>query len=259
MKAVQKASPVIGLSSRTLPLRTARQTRPTETVSRSYIEPLEAAGALVLLLPNASPDRAGDYLDRLDALMLTGGDDPHPRLFGEEPHEKIELVDERRDRFEIALVEGARERGLPVLGICRGVQLLNIARGGDIYQDIQSQTASTVAHVQQRKDDGPWHKVALAPGSLLAGLLGESEIVVNSFHHQACRAVGDGLEVCATSGEDGLIEALEDPDQAFCLGVQWHPELDPERGAVVFEAFVEAARVVAAESSKKQRTAISGR
>lgn len=257
MKAVENASPVIGLSARTLALQAARQTRPTETVARSYIEPLERAGALVLLLPNAAEERAGAYLDLIDGLMLTGGDDPHPHLFGEEPHAKIEVVDERRDRFEIALCLGAREREMPLLAICRGVQLLNIARGGDIYQDISSQTDSTVGHSQQRTDDGPWHKVAVREGSLLADLLAGPEFAVNSFHHQACRRVGDGLEICATSPEDGLIEALEDPGQPFCLGVQWHPELDPDGGPPFFASFVEAARQ--AKSSKKKRTALSGR
>ncbi|MHC4934564.1 MAG: gamma-glutamyl-gamma-aminobutyrate hydrolase family protein, partial [Planctomycetota bacterium] len=109
--------PVVGLTARTLPLQAARKSRPTETVARSYIEPLEAEGALVLLLPNCESERAGEYVGLLDGLLLTGGDDPHAHLFGEEPHPNIEMVDERRDRFEIALVRAARALQVPVLGL----------------------------------------------------------------------------------------------------------------------------------------------
>ena len=247
--------PVIGLTSRTLLLPAARQNRPTETVARSYVEPIEAAGGLALLLPNCDdPERAGAYLDRLDGLVLTGGDDPHPHLFGEEPHPGIEAVDERRDHFEIALSQQARTRGLPVLGLCRGVQLMNIAAGGDIYQDVVSQTESEVRHVQLRLDDGPWHKVEIRPGSLLGRVIGEGVRAVNSFHHQACRRVGDGLEICAKCPADGLIEALWDPEHPFFLGVQWHPELNAADGDTdaqrLFQAFVEAARAHAQKASK---------
>jgi putative glutamine amidotransferase len=251
--------PVVGLTSRTLPLEAAGKTRPTETVARSYIESLEGEGALVVLLPNGEPSWADDYLDRLDGLLLTGGDDPHAHLFGEEPHPAIETVDERRDLFEIALVRGARERGLPVLGICRGVQLINIALGGDIYQDIPAQTSGKVGHAQRRTDDGPWHRVEIRPGTLLARILGSDPREVNSFHHQACRRPGEGLVVSAESPEDGLIEALEEPNQPFFLGVQWHPELTPEREGPLFRAFLEAARLRAGSSSKERRTASSGR
>jgi len=242
--------PVIGLTARTLLLPAARQTRPTETVARSYLEPVEEAGGLAMVLPNCDDaERAGAYLERLDGLVLTGGDDPHPHLFGEEPHPRIDIVDERRDRFEIALVRGARAHGVPVLGLCRGLQIMNIALSGDIYQDISSQTESEVGHGQQRLDDGPWHKVEIEPDSLLARVLGGGARAVNSFHHQACRRVGEGLQICARSPGDGLIEALEDPAHPFFLGIQWHPELDDDAG-VLFAAFVNAARERARLSSK---------
>lgn len=246
------ARPVIGLTSRTVALRAAEQLRPTETVARSYIEPLRAAGALSVLLPNGDPAEAEAHLDLLDGVVLTGGDDPHPHLFGEEPHPQIEKVDERRDLYEIALVRGARQRGLPLFGICRGVQLLNIALGGDIHQDIASQTDSGVLHAQRRLDDGPWHGIEILPETVLRGILGSDGCVVNSFHHQACRRVGRGLRICATASGDGLIEALEDPDLPFFLGVQWHPELGAaQRDGRLFEAFVAAARRRAEAASKE--------
>lgn len=252
------AQPVVGLTARTLPLRSTECLRPSETVSRSYLEPLRTAGALTVILPNGDPDEAEAHLGLLDGLVLTGGDDPHPHLFGEEPHPRIEKVDERRDRYEIALVRGARRRRMPVLAICRGVQILNIALGGDIHQDIASQTGSAVLHAQRRLDDGPWHGIEVLPETVLGQILGPGRRVVNSFHHQACRRIGRGLRVCATSAGDGLIEALEDPDLPFFLGVQWHPELGAAEGDAgdrsLFAAFLVAARDRAGAASKESRS-----
>jgi len=246
--------PVIGLTSRTLELTAAARTRPVETVARAYLEPLEAAGALPVLLPNAADAaRAEEYLELLDGLILTGGDDPHPRVFGEAPHPRIEKVDERRDRFEIALVRAAHAQGRPVLGICRGIQLMNIALGGDIYQDVASQTDSTVCHSQRTVGDATWHDVEVKPGTLLARLAGEGRRAVNSFHHQACRRPGAGLVVSATTVGDGLIEALEDPDHPFFLGVQWHPELGDAPDLGLFEVFVAAGRRRALPASNSGR------
>lgn len=236
----------------------AKKSRPTETVTRTYVDAIKEAGGLGVMIPNVDADAADAYLDRIDALLLTGGDDPDPELFGEEPHPEIELVDARRDRFEIALVHGARARAMPVFGICRGVQLMNIALGGDIYQDIPSQTESGIRHVQQRLDDGPWHEIDLEPGSRLAGLLGAEKLRVNSFHHQACRRPGDGLQVSARSA-DGIPEALEDPGQAFFLGVQWHPELGGAGSRELFAAFLESARIRATAASKPGDSPDSGR
>ncbi|MHC4549147.1 MAG: gamma-glutamyl-gamma-aminobutyrate hydrolase family protein [Planctomycetota bacterium] len=261
---IRDTQPIVGLTSRTLALRSSGRERPVETVARAYVEALEAEEALPVLLPNAAePARAAGYLDVVDGLVLTGGDDPHPHLFGEEPHPGIEAVDLRRDRFEIALVRAARERRLPVLGICRGIQLMNLALGGDIYQDIPAQTDSVVAHSQRTAEDGPWHEVEIRAGSRLAQHVGAGRLAVNSFHHQACRRLAEGLVVAATSVADGLVEALEDPGQPFFLGVQWHPEIAPggpeAAGHRLFAAFIRAAREAAAASSKEGRAALSGR
>jgi len=250
--------PTIGLTSRTMPLRATRKQRPTETVTRTYIEAVEHAGALCVLLPNTDPERAEAYLDRIDGLLLTGGDDPDPILFGEEPHPQIDMVDARRDHFEIALIHGARRRGMPIFGICRGVQILNVALGGDIYQDIPSQADSHIQHTQQRLDDGPWHMVEIAENSMLEGILGTRELRVNSFHHQGCRRPGEGLTVCAVAA-DGVPEALEDPAQKFCLGVQWHAELSGADGEKLFAAFVESARNSFRTASNSGEPPASGR
>ena len=250
--------PVIGLTSRTVPFPANRRSRPTETVTRTYVEAVVAAGGLCLLLPNVDPSRAEAYLDRIDGLILTGGDDPDPVLFGEEPHPRIDLVDARRDRFEIALARGAHARDLPLFGICRGAQLLNIAMGGDIYQDIASQTDSELQHTQRRLDDGPWHEVEIVEKSRLRALLAVTKLRVNSFHHQACRRPGDGLIVSARSA-DGLPEAVENPARAFFLGVQWHPELGGAGSEALFAGFIEAARKCGETSSNTGETPSRGR
>lgn len=238
--------PLIGLSAWTRLVRSGQKERPNETAPRGYMEGVEGAQGLPVLLPNsADPSRAPSYVERIDGLLLTGGDDVHPRLYGEAPHPRLDLVDERRDAFEIALVRAARERGLPVLGICRGIQVMNVALGGDLYQDLPSQADSDVGHSQKTLDEGPWHDVEIRRGTRLAEILGEAKTAVNSYHHQACRRVAQGLSVSATA-PDGIVEAFEDPGQPFFLAVQWHPEA-LEGGAAatsrrLFAAFVEAAR-----------------
>jgi len=246
--------PVIGVTSWTRLVRSGNRERPAETLPRTYVEALEEAGALPVLLPNATdPALAPACLDLVDGLLLSGGDDPHPRLFGEEPHPNLETVDERRDRFELALVAEARARGMAVFGICRGVQILNVALGGDMVQDIGSQTDAPLRHTQRTLDDTGWHAVDVLPGSRVAELTGRTRLFVNSYHHQACRRPGEGLRVCATA-PDGLIEALEDPSRPFFLGVQWHPEVGrqrPDSGSLqLFTGFVAAAREQAALASK---------
>lgn len=241
--------PIVGLSARTLMLRAARQTRPAETAARAYVEAVEAAGGLCVVLPNTAPKHAPALLDRLDGLVLTGGDDPHPRAFGEEPHPRIDVVDERRDAFEYALVAEADERGLPVFGICRGIQVMNIARGGDIHQDLVSQAEAPICHAQMTVEDATWHDVEISPETRLHAAVGRESIAVNSFHHQACRNLGKGLVPVAWTA-DRLVEALEDPSRSWFLGVQWHPELQPgPAGRGLFRGFVEAA----ASKEREQR------
>jgi putative glutamine amidotransferase len=248
--------PLIGLTSWTRRIRSGAKDRFNEAVPRGYTEGVERASGLSVLLPNSGdPSLAAAYVARIDGLLLTGGDDVHPSLFGEAPHPRIDLVDEQRDRFEIALLGAARERRMPVFGICRGIQIMNVALGGDLYQDIPSQAESALGHAQKTLREGAWHDVDVRPGTRLAAILGEGRAAVNSYHHQACRRVAHGLSVTATTS-DGIVEAVEDPGLPFFLGVQWHPEV-LEGGTAqstrrLFAAFVEAAREFRALASKER-------
>jgi gamma-glutamyl-gamma-aminobutyrate hydrolase PuuD len=246
--------PLIGLSSWTRRVRSGVKDRFNESVPRGYTEGVEGASGLPVLLPNSDdPALAPEYVARVDGLLLTGGDDVHPRFYGETPHPRIDLVDERRDAFEIALLRAARERGMPVFGICRGIQIINVALGGALYQDVPSQAESAVGHAQKTLREGSWHEIEIRPGTRLLEVLGETRTAVNSYHHQACRRVAPGLSVTATTS-DGLVEALEDPGHPFFLAVQWHPEvLEGGKAASskrLFAAFVAAAREFRLLSSK---------
>ena len=246
--------PLIGLTARTRPVRSGQKERLNEAVPRGYVEGVEGASGLSIILPNSDdPSHAPSYIERIDGLLLTGGDDVYPALYGEAPHPHLDIVDARRDRFEIALLRAARERGMPVFGVCRGIQIINVALGGDLYQDLPSQADSAVGHAQKTLEEGPWHDVEIRRGTRLAEILGEARTAVNSYHHQACRRVADGLSVTAHA-PDGIVEALEDPSQPFFLAVQWHPEV-LEGGLApssrrLFAAFVAAAREFRVTASK---------
>jgi len=236
--------PVIGLTARTFWYDSGRRQRLAEMTTAAFLDAVTRAGGLpIVLATRAGPECADAYLDRLDGLLLTGGEDVHPHLFGGEPQTHIDRVDLDRDRFEIALVHGARDRRMPLLAACRGIQLLNVARGGDLVQDIAAESGSTLAHAQLAMVDGPWHGIEVREGSLLARILRPGRMAVNSFHHQACRRLGEGLAAVATA-PDGTVEALEDASQPFCLGVQWHPELSAAAGDPdserLFSAFIQA-------------------
>jgi putative glutamine amidotransferase len=191
-----------------------------------------------------------DALENAGGLMLTGGDDVAPSRYGEAAHSAVVIVDADRDAFEIALVQEARRRGLPVLAICRGIQVMNVAFGGTLIQDIPSQVHGALDHrltVPPHKSFDYAHDVWIEERSLLARLMqerlaGSDSLAVNSRHHQAVRDVAPGLTVVATA-PDGIIEAIEDPAARFCLGVQWHPENFWRTGEFrpIFEGFVEAA------------------
>jgi len=185
----------------------------------------------------------------LDGLLLTGGGDVDPSLYGEEPHATHDPAEPGRDQFEIALVRLARERQLPIFAICRGIQLLNVACGGTLVQDIPSQIAGALAHSLPVPPHQPYslaHEVWIEKDSLLSKLLRErladDTCEVNSRHHQAVKGIAPGFIVCATA-PDGVIEAIEDPARRFCLGVQWHPENFFRTGEFrpLFEGFLDAA------------------
>ena len=189
-------------------------------------------------------DGCAALLDRLDGLVVSGGVDIAPGLYGAETHPAVSAVNPERDRFETAILRGALARDLPVLGICRGIQLLNVVRGGTLIQDIPTETGSEVAHDPPgRARDEVAHGVEIEGGTLLADLLGAGRAEVNSFHHQAVSRLGDGLVVSARSA-DGLVEGVELAGARFTVAVQWHPESfwrDFERFGPLFEGLVRAA------------------
>jgi len=193
-----------------------------DSINTSYVEAVVAAGGLPVVLPVLDPSLAGAMLDGLDGLLLSGGGDISPARYGEEPVPEVYGVDERRDAFELALVEAALERNLPVLGVCRGHQVLNVALGGRLIQHVG--LLSPVNHQERERYGEIIHAVVLEPDSLVASVLEATEVGVNTLHHQAVAEPGRGLRVVARSAEDGLIEAVEHEDHRM-IGVQWHPEL----------------------------------
>lgn len=213
------------------------------SLHRDYTAAIESAGGTpVLLFPSAEPETGPDALpDFLDGILLSGGGDIDPLLFGEEPLRQNGEISPLRDSFELTLCRAALESGLPLFGICRGMQVMNIAAGGTIYQDIPAQTGSTLKHSQQAPRPHGTHSVLPLENSLLAALLGKKRVAVNSFHHQAVARLGEGFSAAAHS-PDGIIEAVERENAPFVLGVQWHPEaMDAKEQALLFSAFVRAA------------------
>ncbi len=203
-------------------------------VASGFTNPLEEAKQL-----------AGEILDSCDGLMLSGGTDVDPEIFGEVPHTALGRVDGPRDPFEITLAREAVRRDLPVLGICRGLQVLNVAMGGTLIQDIPSDVPGAVTHEAGENRVEIAHEVEIETGSKLAQLLSTTRVGVNSFHHQAAKRIGEGLVVSATSPRDGIVEGLEMPGRTFVVAVQWHPENFWKTSPVfdgLFTGFVEAAQ-----------------
>lgn len=193
-------------------------------LNASYIEAVQSAGGLpVLLAPQLSPPALSALLDQIDGLMLTGGGDINPEWYDEQPHDTVRGIVTARDATEIAAIELARARALPLLAICRGMQMLNVALGGSLVQDIPTQIENAIAHAVPEPRCGPAHAVSVKPGSKLATILGGTDVEVNSRHHQSVRDLGKGLEPVAWA-PDGVIEGVELQHERFVVGVQWHPE-----------------------------------
>jgi putative glutamine amidotransferase len=209
-----------------------------ESVRRAGGEPIE------VVVGGESPEQ---ILARVDGLMLTGGGDVDPQLYGEAPLETFQAAETGRDAFEIALARAAVASGVPLLAICRGMQVLNVAMGGTLIQDIPSQVTGALAHAVPQPRAGSAHEVWVAKGSRLQALLADhleddETCHVNSRHHQSVKQVAKGFEVTATS-PDGVVEAMEKPDAAYCVAVQWHPENFWRTGEFreLFEGLVQAA------------------
>jgi len=209
-----------------------------------YVRCVELAGGLPVGLPLADdPDTAAAIVARTDGLILSGGPDIAPHRFNQEPKPGLGEVDHRMDETELAAARAAVELGKPVLGVCRGIQLLAAALGGDLYQDIPTEVPGALNHSQQADKAGLAHKVALQPGTRLHAIVGQDSLWVNSKHHQAVKTPPPGFVVSARSS-DGLIEALERPEGPFLMAVQWHPEgtCHRDRSSLkIFQALIEAA------------------
>jgi putative glutamine amidotransferase len=228
--------PVIGITAYAEPsVRWGAWTAPAALVPLAYVDAVERAGGRPLLVP-PSDDGVEETLAALDGLVLSGGSDLDPALYGAEPHPETSLVRAGRDRAELALLQAALERDLPVLAICRGSQVLNVALGGDLCQHVPD----VVGHENHRAIPGVFseHPVEVDPASRLAAIVG-TRATVKSHHHQGFERLGAGLRIAAHA-DDGTIEALEASDRRFALGVLWHPEEDDD--AALFEALVAEAR-----------------
>jgi putative glutamine amidotransferase len=229
--------PVVGLCAAVERIRWGAWETLANLSPRTYSDAIQGAGGLGLILPpdDSAAEAPGQLLDMLDALVLAGGSDVDPSAYGARPHPETGPTTPERDRFELALAHGALERDMPVLGICRGMELLNVACGGTLDQHIDR--LDLHRHTPGRFDD---HEVRLEPDSLAARAVGAEHATVKSHHHQGIGELGEGLAISGRSVPDDLPEAVEMPDRGFVLGVLWHPEEDVRSGVV--GALVEEAR-----------------
>jgi putative glutamine amidotransferase len=219
---------------------------PTYFLRARYIRAIEELGGIPLVLPlHADRTTRRRLLQQLDGLLLTGsGPDLPPSLYGERQRYPFSIVSERRMSFELDLVRLARQADLPLLGICGGMQTMNVACGGSLFQDIASQVSTALQHRQQNRATNLSHTVAVTPGSLLRRIVRSRSMSVNSSHHQSVKAVAPSLVVSAAAPDD-VVEAIESPVHRFFLGIQWHPEFLFDRHPLhrrLFEAFLRAAR-----------------
>jgi putative glutamine amidotransferase len=217
----------------------------------TYTDAIRRTGAVPVVIPPLDLAALEPLLDGLRGLCLSGGPDLFPAVYGAQPHPALGPTEPALDDFEIALVRAAEARDMPVLAICRGLQVLNVARGGTLTQDLPSERPSAIEHRQPQAASTPTHNVALEPSSLVARCLGTSELRVNSFHHQAVDRLGSGLRAVGWA-PDGVIEALEATDRSFTVAVQWHAESmtrSPEQDCLL-AAFAEAAETYGAGAAR---------
>lgn len=213
-------------------------------VNAPYIYAVERAQGIPVLIPHMPKAMLLELLPAFAGILLPGGIDIDPTRFGEQPHPRCGQIDPIWDELDLTVASWALENGVPIFAICRGIQVLNVAAGGTLVQDIESQVRDPIKHQQQAPRWYATHDVSIQPGSRLAAMLGGRSLRVNSFHHQAVRQVGAGLRVAAAA-PDGVIEAIEGTTSPFVLGVQWHPELMVDHypaAQKLFDEFVQAAR-----------------
>ena len=240
-------NPIIGIGS-DIAVKEGQRDRAFAYIT--YTEALRRAGAVAVVIP-PQPENAAAIAASLDGILLAGGDDCDPTVYGEERHPSCEPMDVRRQENELALARAAREQGVPTLGICLGLQVMNVAAGGSLIQDISITPGSAgeteIDHASEPSDRHR-HPVLVEDGTKLSSIIGDGEFDVNSSHHQAIGRVAGGFRVTAHA-PDGIVEGLEDPAHPFYVGVQWHPEdmTGEATATTLFGAFVEAARKRATE------------
>jgi len=213
-------------------------------LKNTYVQAVIRAGGLPMIVPVGLEEDVEQLIAILDGLILSGGNDINPMLFNEEPHEYLGEVSPSRDSIELELARRMLKTGKPILGICRGMQVLNVAVGGSVYQDLHKQNDGPILqHMQKAPNTHSSHYVQVEKGSLLESIAGSERIQVNSYHHQSVKDVPAAFKVTGVAS-DGIVEAFESNDEKFVLGVQWHPEALSTAGDVVslriFEKFISA-------------------
>jgi putative glutamine amidotransferase len=234
--------PVVGITAYEEDARWGPWAERAVLVPAAYVHAVERAGGAAMVLPVQS-EGVADLLARVDALILSGGPDVDPVRYGEGSHPRTQTPRTERDQFELALTAGATQQGTPTLAVCRGVQVLNVARGGTLHQHLPD----VVGHTGHSPAEGEyaWHDVRIEPESRLASIFTRPVVETASHHHQAIARLGTGLRV-AGEAADGTIEAVEDPSLAYLVGVQWHPEVGKD--PALFRSLVEAAKLHSAQS-----------
>ncbi|KAA3612430.1 MAG: gamma-glutamyl-gamma-aminobutyrate hydrolase family protein [Planctomycetota bacterium] len=227
-----------------------------------YIYGVNEAGGIPVILAPGKASRFPTYSENFAGLIFSGGYDLTPRIYGQEAHPSLSHTSWERDEFEMTLMRSALLRGVPILGICRGMQVLNVALGGTLVQDLPNTPRNGVLHDDpKRPRDVLAHEVAIHSDSRLCQITGRSRMAVNSFHHQAVDRIGEGLRKVAFAA-DGVVEALEMPGSSFAVGVQWHPETFWDQGAPFlnfFQALVHAAQEFQENLPERKRTPDRGR
>lgn len=238
MVSTRSRRPVVGIPTQTLQSLGGVSSKipPSWVMSQRYILTLTAAGAIPWMIPLVDDDTLHGIYDALDAVFLPGGADIDPHTYGAEPHPMCDKTDRERDRVEVSLARWALAEKKPVLGVCRGMQLINVAAGGTLYQDIATELPGAIKHDyfpfggDNYARDYLAHDVSVNEGTRLANLIGAGPLKVNSMHHQGIRTLGRGL-VATAEAPDGLIEAVEGDNGCYLVAVQWHPEALTENDA----------------------------
>jgi putative glutamine amidotransferase len=242
--------PVIGINMAVPDQEKTKNT--TLSIQSAYVDAVLAAGGTPILLPPVMDlDMVPVYTDMVDGFVFVGGPDINPTRFGQDPHETWNAINPRREEFDFALMEAALETGKPVLGVCLGMQMLNVSQGGEMIQDIPSLVESDINHRPRQPGTELAHDIVIREGTRLHELLGVKTLYVNSIHHQACVVKPETGVVVSAMSPDGIIEAIELPEHPFAIGIQWHPEYLTDAGPHlnIFEALVTKAAETAEEEA----------